>query len=77
MQQIMHYDGEFRREEATSVESVLTRNTGDGSDRVEAGDQNRPPGMLDRPGGLSAVKGNAAQKVVCFSAVDLSQRVRT
>ena len=44
MRQIMHYDGEFRREEATPPQSALTRSTDGGSDRLERwGNSTLPP----------------------------------
>src|SRR6478672_8431225 len=47
MRQIMHYEGEFRREEATSTISSQAS----GSERVEYGDQFDPTPTLDNGGG--------------------------
>ena len=55
MRQIMHYDGEFRREEATP-QSALTRSPDGGSGSTEHGVQFDPTPMLDRPGGHWACK---------------------
>ena len=63
MRQIMHYDGEFRREEATS-QSALTRSTDGGSIRVEHGDQFNPTPQWTGPGGI----GRAKDRSLCYGA---------
>ena len=57
MRQIMQYDGEFRREEATP-QSALARSTEAGSDRVE---HSSPPGYAGQAGVFSRAGGDPGQ----------------
>ena len=60
MRQIMHYDAEFRREEAASA-VALTRSTDGGSDRVAQRIKFDPP-LLGQAGGRWARGARSKQR---------------